>query len=168
MWRSTRQDNIELNCICQQNLLAAKWFYNNIECEALGTAHGLGKFKCYCFIREICIITDHRPLVAIFNKDVATLSQLLQHIIPRIHQYKLHFIYKPGQNMYIEDWFSSNEYVENRPGNHRDEYKCKCHQHTGIYNSMHVLEGIRATTWEDTHLQNIKMYKYRDGTTQER
>ena len=52
--------------------------YNNIERETLGILHGLEKFHQYCFAREMSIITDHKPLVAIFKKDVTALSQRLQ------------------------------------------------------------------------------------------
>ena len=37
--------------------------------------HGLEKFHHYCFVREVGIITDHKPLVAIFNRDVPMLSE---------------------------------------------------------------------------------------------
>ena len=42
--------------------------YSNIKQEALGILHGLEKFHHYCFAREVLIITDHKPLVAIFKK----------------------------------------------------------------------------------------------------
>ena len=49
--------------------------YSNIEREALGILHGLKKFHHYCFMRKFHVITDHKPLVSIFKKDVAVLSQ---------------------------------------------------------------------------------------------
>ena len=52
--------------------------YSNTEREALSILHSLKKFHHYCFTREVCTIMDHNPLVAIFKKDVATLSQRLQ------------------------------------------------------------------------------------------
>ena len=52
--------------------------YSNIEREVLGILFCLEKVHHYCFTREVSIITDHRPLVAIFKKDVATLLQRLQ------------------------------------------------------------------------------------------
>ena len=52
--------------------------YSNIEGEAVGILNGLEKFHHYCFARQASIITGHKPLVAIFKKDVATLSQRLQ------------------------------------------------------------------------------------------
>ena len=69
--------------------------YSNIECGAPGILHGLGKFHHYSLVREVCIITDHKPLVMMLSKDVVMLSQWLQHIMLRIHQYR---VYKPGRN----------------------------------------------------------------------
>ena len=54
--------------------------YSNMEREALGILCGLERFHHYCFAREVSIITDYMPLVAIFKKDVATLSQRIQPI----------------------------------------------------------------------------------------
>ena len=58
-----------------KSLNDAEQQYSNIEREALDILHGLEKFHHYCFAREVSIITDHKPLVPIFKKDVATLSQ---------------------------------------------------------------------------------------------
>ena len=52
--------------------------YSNIEREALGILYGLEKFHHYCFVREVSVIMDHKPPIAIFIKDVATLSKRLQ------------------------------------------------------------------------------------------
>ena len=61
-----------------KSLSSAERRYSNIEGEALGILHGLKKFHHYCFVREVSIIRDHRPLVAIFKKDVAILTQRTQ------------------------------------------------------------------------------------------
>ena len=45
------------------------------------------KFHHYCFAREVSIITDHKPQVAIIKKDITTLTQKIQCILLRIHQY---------------------------------------------------------------------------------
>ena len=64
-----------------KGLTGAGHRYSNIERAVLGILHGLEKFHHYCFAREVHIITDHKPLVAIFKKDVATLLQCIQHIL---------------------------------------------------------------------------------------
>ena len=71
--------------------------YGNIEREALGILHGLEKFHHYCFAREVHIITDHKPLVAIFRKDVATLSQHIQHMLLKFINIGSKFFTHPGQ-----------------------------------------------------------------------
>ena len=88
--------------------------YSNIECKALGILHGLEKFHHYCFGREVFIITDHKLLVSIFKKDVATLSQCIQHILLKIHQYRVQIIYKPGPEIFIAYWLSRHSHIEEK------------------------------------------------------
>ena len=99
-------DNTILHPItfASKRLTGAKHRYSNIESEALGILHGLEKFHHYCFAREVLIITNHNPLVAIFKKDVATLLQCIQHILLKIHQYRVQIMYKPGPEIFIAYW----------------------------------------------------------------
>ena len=68
--------------------------------------HGLKKFHHYSFSREDHVITDHKPLVAIFKKDVAMLLQCIQLILLKINQYMVQMLYKPGPEIFIADWLS--------------------------------------------------------------
>ena len=77
-----------------KSLTRADQRYSNIEWEALGILHGLEKFHHYCFGREVLIIMDHKPLIPMFKKDVAMLSQCIQCILLKIHQYRVQIIYK--------------------------------------------------------------------------
>ena len=72
-----------------KSLTGVECRYSNIECKALGILHGLEEFHHYCFSREVLIITDHKLLVSMFKKDVSTLSQWIQHILLKIHQYRV-------------------------------------------------------------------------------
>ena len=96
-------DNTMLQPIAfaSKSLTGTESRYSNIECKALGIIHGLEKFPHYCFGRNIVIITDHKPLVTILKKYVATLSQQIQHIMLKIHQYHIQIIYKPGSQIFI-------------------------------------------------------------------
>ena len=80
--RNEMPDNIILRLMVfsSKSLTGAKKKkrYSNIQREALGILYGLEKFHHYCFTRELSIIMDHRPLIAIKKKDIATLSQRLQ------------------------------------------------------------------------------------------
>ena len=77
-----------------KSLTSAKCRYSNIEREVLGILQGLEKFHHYCFARDVNVITDHKTLVALFKKDVASLSQRIQCILLRIHQYRVRILYK--------------------------------------------------------------------------
>ena len=68
-------DNTILHPItfASKSLTGAEQRYSNIKQEALGILHGLEKFHHYYFGREVLIITDHKPLISMFKKDVATL-----------------------------------------------------------------------------------------------
>ena len=87
--------------------------YSNIEREALGILHGPKKIHHYCFAKEVSI-RDHKPLVAIFKKDVVTLSQQIQCILLRMHQYWVRILYKTGPEILITDWLSQQNYTENK------------------------------------------------------
>ena len=95
--KDTAPDNTILCPIAfaSKSLTGAEQRYSNIKRKALFILHGLEKFHHYCFGREVLVITDHKPLVSIFKKDVATLSQQIQHVLLKIHQYRVQIIYKP-------------------------------------------------------------------------
>ena len=57
---------------------------------------------------------DHKPLVSIFKKDVAMLSQHIQHILLKIHQYSVQIMYKPGPDIFIADWLSRHNHIEGK------------------------------------------------------
>ena len=82
--------------------------------EVLGILHGLEKFHHVCFGQEVLIITDHKPLVAMLKKDMATLSQCIQCIMLKIHQYGVQILYKPGPEIFIEDWLLRDNHVESK------------------------------------------------------
>ena len=75
--KDTVPDNIMLHPIAfaSKSLASTECRYSNIERETLGILHRLKTFHHYCFVRDVNVITDHKPLVAIFEKDIATLSQ---------------------------------------------------------------------------------------------
>ena len=114
--KDTAPDNTILCPIAfaSKSLTDAEWRYSNIECKALGILHGLEKFHHYCFSREVLVITDHKLLVSIFKKDVATLSQRIQHILLKIHRYRVQVIYKPGPDIFIADWLLRHNHAEGK------------------------------------------------------
>ena len=59
-------------------LTNAERMYRNIERNVLGILHSLEKVHYYNFSDEVSIITNHKPLVVIFKKDMTIMSQRLQ------------------------------------------------------------------------------------------
>ena len=57
--------------------------------------HGLEKLHYYCFAHKVSMIIDHKQLVAIFKKDVVTLSHILQRVLLHLHRYNIRILYKP-------------------------------------------------------------------------
>ena len=51
-----------------KSLTSAECRYSNIGREALGMLHRLKKSHHYGFVRDVTVITDHKPLLAIFKK----------------------------------------------------------------------------------------------------
>ena len=109
-------ENTILNPIAfaSKSLTGTEHRYSNIEREALGILHGLKKFHHYCFPRKVHIITVHKPLVTIFKKDVAMQSQSKQHILFKIHQYRVQILYKPRPEIFIAEWLSWHNHQEGK------------------------------------------------------
>ena len=100
-------DNTILSPIAfsSKSLTSTEQRYSNIKREALGILHGLERFCHYCFAREVSIITDHKPLVAVFKWDVVKLSQRIHCTLLSIHQFCVRILYKSGPGLFITDWF---------------------------------------------------------------
>ena len=152
-------DNTILHPIAfaSKSLTGVEHRYSNIERESLGILHGLKIFHHYCFTGEVHIIADHKPLVTIIKKDVATLSQSIQHILLKIHQYKVQILYKPGPQIFIADWLSHHNHKEgnDEPIQDMDIRVDAIQSTTGIPQCMSILQ-IQQTMAQDEHLQGLK------------
>ena len=102
------------------------------------------------------MITDHKPLVATFKKDVASLSHRLQRILVQIVQYNIRIQDKPGPQLYITDWPSRPSHKTNREKEIQGIYISfnTTESCTDIQDCMTV-EEIRKATMEDEHLSTL-------------
>ena len=68
--KDTVPDNTILHPIAfaSKGSTSAEHRYSNIEREVLGILHGLEKFHHYCFVRDVYVITDHKPTGSHFQK----------------------------------------------------------------------------------------------------
>ena len=126
--------------------------------EAPGILHGLEKFHHYCFAREVLIITDHKPLVAIYKKNVATLLQYIQCILLKIHQYRVQIIYKYGPEILTADWLSQHNHEEgkDKPIKDMDITKDAIQTVTDIPQCVSISHSQQASV-QDKHIQCLKV-----------
>ena len=80
-------------------------------------------------MREVSIITDHKPLTAKFKKDIASYHRGSSEFYLRIHQYRVKIIYKPGPDLFIADLLSRQNHNVNK-----DE------EITGMQISIHAIQ----------------------------
>ena len=78
-----------------KSLTSAETHYSNIQRSPRHTPWPR-KNLYYCFACEVSVMMDHKQLVAIFKKDVASLSHRLQRIFLFINQHSIRIQYKPG------------------------------------------------------------------------
>ena len=151
--------NLHPTAFAMKSLTGAKHRHSNIERETLGILHWLQKFHHYCFAREVLVITDHKPLVAIFKKDVATLSQCIQCILLKIQQYMVQIIYKPGPVIFIADWPSQHNHKEGKDKPIKDmDIRIDAIQHmTGILECISISQ-IQQASAQNKHLQHLKTF----------
>ena len=61
-------------------LTAAKRNYSQIEKEALSCIFGITKFHAYLYGHKFTLVTDHKPLLRLFNEQKAIPQQALGRI----------------------------------------------------------------------------------------
>ena len=148
-----------------KSLYSTEWQYSNVKWEALGILHGLDKFQYYCFVKEVNVITNHKPLVAMVSKDIATLSQCLQPTILHIHQYSVNVLCMSGPDLYIADWLSHHNHTENKDQEIADmEINiCTLSMAIGIPTCISI-EDTRNVMSINTELQMLQTYIIRGWT----
>jgi len=68
--------------------------YAQIEREALAIYNGLTKCHNYIYGKRITVVTDHKPLLGVFNGQATSFR--LQRIVDRCADYDLELIFHPG------------------------------------------------------------------------
>ena len=101
-----------------RSLTDAETRYAQIEKEMLSIVFALKKFHnlVYGFKFKIRVQNDHKPLEAIFTKNIAkVMSNRLQCLLLKIIAYDLNVKYLPGKKMYVADMLSRNFIKTSQP-----------------------------------------------------
>lgn len=80
--------------------------YPQIEKEFLAICFALEKFHQFIYGNNVKILTDHKPIVSIIQKDMHRVTPRLQRLKLRLLRYKLQVEYLPGSQMLIADLLS--------------------------------------------------------------
>ncbi|KAJ8038565.1 hypothetical protein HOLleu_16024 [Holothuria leucospilota] len=72
--------------------------YSQTEREALGVTWGILHFHLYLFGKPFSVITDHKPLVPLFNSPKSNPPTRIERWILELHSYSFTTVYRPGSN----------------------------------------------------------------------
>ena len=99
--------------------------YANHECELLAVFTGLKKFHYYTYGRTIHVITDHKGLVNIIQKDLAEMPARLQRIVQQIYQHNVALHYRKGKSVLLSDCLSRNLEFEKNMGSDLEDLETR-------------------------------------------
>lgn len=88
------------------SMTSAERNYAHIEKELLAYVYVLERNRYYTYGRPIILWTDHKLLVAITSKPLASAPKRLQRLLLRLYQYDIEICYKPPKELHIADTLS--------------------------------------------------------------
>ena len=94
-----------------KSLTSTEKQYSDIKREILCILHGQEKFLHYCFACKVSVITDNKPLIAIFKKICGRLvTETTKNNIMHPPIYNIRILYKIGLQLFIGDWLSRHNH----------------------------------------------------------
>jgi len=72
--------------------------YSQTEREALAIVFGCEKYHLYLLGSKFTVLTDHKPLLPMFNNPHATLPARIERWVLRLQQYNKTLTYRPGKD----------------------------------------------------------------------
>jgi RNase H-like domain found in reverse transcriptase/Reverse transcriptase (RNA-dependent DNA polymerase) len=85
---------------------SAEQNYAQIEKELLSIIYSLSRWDVYTYGRPVVVHTDHKPLLAIHQKALASAPKRLQRMLLRLQRYNVKLIYRPGTELILADTLS--------------------------------------------------------------
>ena len=101
--------------LASKALTSAEVNYSNLARECLAIVHGILCFHYFLYGRHFTVVTDHKPLVMIFQKPIHAAPPALQRTLLKIQGNDFNLIYRPGPEMVLSDTLSR---MPNQANNH--------------------------------------------------
>ena len=98
--------NLRPVAYASKSLTEAERQYANIERELLAVLFSVEHFKHFVYARDVTIITDHKPLLAVFKKCIHNMAPRLARMMLRLSDYNITMLYKAGKEMFLSDALS--------------------------------------------------------------
>ena len=136
-------------------LTPAERRYSQIEKELPAQVFGLEHNHHYTFGRQVILWTDHKPLVSIYKRPLASAPKCLQRLLLRLQQYDVDLRYKPGSEMYLADTLS-RAFLRSSIRSKAEEEAETIHATDFLPISEPQLKEIQAETAQDDTLQQLK------------
>ena len=108
----------------------------------------------YIYAKSVDVETDHKPLGAIFEKNLFSLTLHVQKMMLKLQRYDLKVRYKPEKEMYVADALS-RAYLPETPEILYDEQLDVNIMET-LPMSQSKLEEFHQATIDSTSLQQLK------------
>ena len=123
----------------------------------LALVFGLERHHEYAYGRKVVLWSDHKPLIDIMAKPLATAPKRLQRLMIRLSQYDVEIRYLPGTEMYLADTLS-RAYVPSNERSPTEEEVEKIHLMDALPISQKTRQQIRQATADDATLQSVMQY----------
>ena len=129
--------------------------YSQIQKELLAQVFGMEHNHYHVYNRKVILWTDHKLLVSISWKPVASVFKTLQRLLLWLQQYDCKIHYKPGKEMLLADTLS-RAYTEDYNGS-ATESEVECiHATHFLPVPNHQLEELQGKMAYDPTLQFVK------------
>lgn len=89
-----------------RSMTEAETRYAQIEKELLAMVFAAKRFHQYIYGRKVNVESDHKPLEAIFKKELNKAPPRLQRLLLAMQKYEVDVKYTPGKYMYVADALS--------------------------------------------------------------
>ena len=104
--KSDIPNNLRPVFYASKTLTSTESNYSNIEREMPGMVFSVLHFKHFTFGQNIHIITDHKPLIMLFKKNLHATSPRLSQMLVQILDYNIEFHHQEGSKMCLSDALS--------------------------------------------------------------